>query len=100
MLTVGYIDSREESLATAMRNQRPKTDKALEAWNQRVAEYSKSYAGTKFANNLDIAKKRLAELPKMRSEDRRKHHRQPEGDGDHGLRRSRAFSMSSMRSTR
>ena len=28
----------------------------------------KSYAGTKFANNLDIAKKRLAELPKMRSE--------------------------------
>ena len=51
-----------------MRNQRPKTDKALEAWNQRVAEYAKTYAGTKFAKNLDIAQKRLAELPKMRSE--------------------------------
>ena len=66
-LTVGYIDSREESLATAMRNQRPQTDKALAVWDQRVAEYEKSYPGTKFANNLDIAKKRLAELPKMRS---------------------------------
>ena len=66
-LTVGYIDSREESLATAMRNQRPQTDKALAVWDQRAAEYEKSYPGTKFANNLDIAKKRLAELPKMRS---------------------------------
>ena len=65
-LTVGYIDSREESLNTAMRNQRPMTDKVLAAWDQRVAEYEKSYPGTKFARNLDIAKKRLAELPKLR----------------------------------
>jgi methyl-accepting chemotaxis protein len=64
--TVGYIDSREEALATLMRNQRPMTDKVLATWNQRVAEYEKSYPDTKFAKNLDIAKKRLAELPKMR----------------------------------
>ena len=43
------------------------TDKALEIWNQRVAEYSKSYPGTKFARNLDTAKSRLAELGKMRA---------------------------------
>jgi methyl-accepting chemotaxis protein len=64
--TVGYIDSREESLATLMRNQRPMTDKVLATWNQRVAEYEQSYPNTKFAKNLDIAKKRLAELPNMR----------------------------------
>ena len=66
-LTVGYIDSREESLATAMRNQRPMTDKALAVWDQRVADYEKAYAGTKFAGNLDVAKKRLTEIGKMRS---------------------------------
>ena len=33
---------REQSFADAMRNQRPVTDKALAAWKQRVAEYSKS----------------------------------------------------------
>ena len=66
--SVGYIDSREKGLMDAMRNQRPKVDKALEAWNQRAAEYSKTYAGTKFARNLEIAQKRLTELPKLRSE--------------------------------
>jgi hypothetical protein len=66
--SVGYIDSREQSLATAMSGQRPKTDKALDAWNQRVAEYSKSYPGTRFARNLDTAKSRLAELGKMRTD--------------------------------
>ncbi len=66
--SVGYIDSREQSLATAMSGQRPKTDKALEAWNERLAEYSKLYAGTKFAKNLDVAKSRLTELGKMRTE--------------------------------
>ena len=55
-------NSKGKSFADAMRNQRPLTDKALEAWNQRVAEYSKSDAGTKFASNLDTAKSRLAEL--------------------------------------
>jgi methyl-accepting chemotaxis protein len=65
-ITVGYIDSREEALNTAMRNQRPLTDKVLAAWDQRVAEYERAYPGTKFAKNLDIAKKRLTELPKLR----------------------------------
>ena len=51
-----------------MSGQRPKTDKALEAWNERLAEYSKLYAGTKFAKNLDVAKSRLTELGKMRTE--------------------------------
>ena len=38
----------------------------MRLWDQRVAEYEQSYPDTKFAKNLDIAKKRLAELPKMR----------------------------------
>jgi methyl-accepting chemotaxis protein len=66
--SVGYIDSREKSWSDAIRQQRPLTDKALAAWNQRVTEYSTSYAGTKFARNLDTAKTRLAELPKLRSD--------------------------------
>jgi methyl-accepting chemotaxis protein len=66
--SVGYIDSREKSLLDTMRNQRPLTDKALETWNQRAAEYSKTYAGTKFARNLEIAQKRLAGLPQLRSD--------------------------------
>jgi methyl-accepting chemotaxis protein len=65
--SVGYIDSREQSLADAMRNQRPQTDKVLTAWDQRVGEYAKSYPGTKFARNLETAQKRLAELGKIRT---------------------------------
>jgi methyl-accepting chemotaxis protein len=67
-VSVGYIDSREQALADAMRAQRPMTDKALAVWNERLAEYERAYAGTKFARNLETAKKRLTALGEMRSE--------------------------------
>jgi hypothetical protein len=66
-ISVGYIDSREQSLLDEMRKQRPMTDKVLETWNQRVDEYLATYPGTRFAQNLETAKKRLSGLATVRS---------------------------------
>jgi methyl-accepting chemotaxis protein len=66
-ISVGYIDSREQALLEAMRKQRPQTDKLLETWSQRVAEYLKAYPGTRFAQNLETAQTRLADLARVRS---------------------------------
>lgn len=65
--TAGFINSKGKSFAEVVRNQRPLTDKALEAWNQRLSEYSKSGAGTKLARNLEGANSSLSELGRMRT---------------------------------
>jgi methyl-accepting chemotaxis protein len=66
-ISVGYIDSREQSLLEQMRQQRPVTDKILATWEERVTEYLKAYPGTRFAENLETAKKRLSDLGRVRA---------------------------------
>ena len=65
--SAGFIQSKGKAFADAMRDQRSKTDKALETWKQRLAEYKTSAAGTTFARNLDAANSRLAEIGRIRS---------------------------------
>ena len=65
--SAGFIQSKGKAFADAMRDQRSKSDKALETWKQRLAEYTTSAAGTTFARNLDAANSRLAEIGSIRS---------------------------------
>ena len=65
--TAGFVNSKGKSFAEVVRNQRPLTDKALEAWNRRLSEYSKSGAGTKLARNLEGANSSLSELGRMQT---------------------------------
>jgi methyl-accepting chemotaxis protein len=63
----GFIQSKGKAFADPMREQRSKTDKALETWKQQLADYKKSAEGTTFAHNLDAANSRVVEIGRIRS---------------------------------
>jgi methyl-accepting chemotaxis protein len=65
--SAGFIQSKGKAFADAMRDQRSKSDKALETWKQRLAEYKASAAGTTFARDLDAANSRLADIGPVRT---------------------------------
>ncbi|MBX9776532.1 MAG: nitrate- and nitrite sensing domain-containing protein [Xanthobacteraceae bacterium] len=65
--SAGFINSKGKAFAAVVRDQRPLTDKTLQAWNKRSSEYLNSKAGTQFARNLDDAKSKLAELDSVRA---------------------------------
>ena len=65
--SAGFVSSKGKMFAVEIRTQRSATDKALASWNQRVAAYASSAAGTKFAGNLQKASAQLNEIGSVRT---------------------------------
>jgi methyl-accepting chemotaxis protein len=65
--SAGFINSKGQSFADTLRNQRPVTDKMLATSQQRMADLIRSNAGTKFARGLDSARSRLDNLQATRN---------------------------------
>ena len=64
--SAGYLSAKGKLFAAEIRTQRSGTDKALAVWNQRLAAYASSAAGTKFAGNLQKASAQLNEIGSVR----------------------------------
>jgi methyl-accepting chemotaxis protein len=64
--SAGFINSKGQSFADTMRDQRQATDRMLATWQQRSDELIRANAGSKFARNLEAAKSRLDNLSATR----------------------------------
>jgi methyl-accepting chemotaxis protein len=64
--SAGFINSKGQSFADTLRDQRPATDKMLATSRQRMADLIKSNAGTKFARDLESAMSKLERLQATR----------------------------------
>src|SRR5712692_485253 len=64
---VGFVNSRGQSFADALRSQRPLVDQAVATWQQRIATLAKLHVGSKFARDVEAAKSKLADLAGTRS---------------------------------
>jgi methyl-accepting chemotaxis protein len=60
--SAGFINSKGQSFADTMRDQRQVTDRMLATWQQRADELIRANAGSKFARNLEAARSRLENL--------------------------------------
>jgi methyl-accepting chemotaxis protein len=65
--SVGFVNSRGQSFADAVRSDRPASDRALAAWQERIVALARVHAGSKFARDVESAKAKLADLSAMRS---------------------------------
>src|SRR5262245_9574649 len=66
-LSIGFIVSKGQTQADAMRSQRALVDKALAAWQPPMADVARTQAGSKFARDIDGAKTKLSSLSSTRS---------------------------------
>jgi methyl-accepting chemotaxis protein len=68
LMKAGEADAaRGQTFVTALRDQRPVVDKARAEWEQRMGEFQRQHAGSKFARDIEAARSKLAELPAMRA---------------------------------
>jgi len=65
--SIGFVNSRGQSFADAMRRERTLSDAALAAWQQRIVALAGVHAGSKFARDVEAAKAKFADLAGMRS---------------------------------
>jgi methyl-accepting chemotaxis protein len=65
--SLGFINSKGQSFADALRGQRPLVDKALATWQQRAGELARLHPGSKLARDIEAAKSKLANLAGTRS---------------------------------
>jgi methyl-accepting chemotaxis protein len=65
--SVGFVSSKGQALAEALRDQRPATDKALASFRQRMAGFDHSMLGPSFGRSLDDAQAALGMLATTRS---------------------------------
>src|SRR5262249_56201442 len=59
--------ARRQTFVNALRGQRPETDKAIAAWQQRMTELLPRHAGSKFARDIESARAKIADLTAVRS---------------------------------
>src|SRR5262249_9008579 len=68
IVRAGEADAaRAQTFVDILRTQRPETDKAIAAWQQRMAELLPRHAGSKFARDIESARAKLVDLPSIRS---------------------------------
>jgi methyl-accepting chemotaxis protein len=65
--SVGFVSSKGQAMAQAVRDQRPLTDKALASFRERMAGFDRSMLGPKFARSLDDAQAALEKLASTRA---------------------------------
>src|SRR5215470_5260303 len=65
--SAGFINSKGQSFADTLRDQRPATDNVLGVSLRRMDELGKSNAGTRFARDLDAARAALGGLQATRT---------------------------------
>jgi hypothetical protein len=65
--SVGFISSKGQTMAQAVRDQRPLTDKALASFRARMAGFDRTMLGPKFARSLDDAQAALEKLASTRA---------------------------------
>jgi methyl-accepting chemotaxis protein len=66
-MSAGFINSKGNLFADALRGQRPLTDAALQKWQKQGADFARASTGTKFDRDIEAAQTRLADLSKTRS---------------------------------
>jgi len=66
--TAGFINSRGQAFADGLRNQRPQTDKTIEAWQQQVRQLDRTALPPDAVRNLENAESRLGTLTNLRGE--------------------------------
>jgi hypothetical protein len=64
--SAGFINSKGQSFADTLRDQRPATDRMLATSRQQMGELIRSNAGTKFARDLENAMSKLEQLQATR----------------------------------
>ena len=65
--SAGFLNSKGQSFADGMRGQRPRVDKALATWQQRIPELARQHPGSRFARDVEGAGSKLAGLAGTRS---------------------------------
>ncbi len=65
--TAGFVNSKGQTFADTLRNQRPSTDKAIADWQRSVDALDAATLGEKFRSDLDHVRSALGSLVKIRS---------------------------------
>jgi methyl-accepting chemotaxis protein len=65
--STAFVSSKGQSFGDVVRGQRPSTDKAITAWQQRMLDVAREHPGSKFARDTDGAQQKLGGLAALRA---------------------------------